>query len=68
MDAERNETSEAVEPVGLTVKWSPDDMRGIQRAAEVLSAREHGDFNRTDIIRMGTRRFVAEVLGAEVAA
>lgn len=61
----RNETESS--KVGLTVQWSSDDMPILERAAEVYSAREHGDFTRADIIRMGARRFAAEILGPEAA-
>lgn len=67
MEATRNElaTSDTSEPSGLTVKWSAEDMEGIKEAAKRLSEREHGDYTKTDIVRMGTRRFVAEVLAPE---
>lgn len=58
---------EATEKVGLTVQWVSDDLETMERAAIALSARDHGDYTRTDIIRMGARRFAAEIL-ADTAA
>jgi hypothetical protein len=63
----RNETTETAPKPGLTVQWGETDLPTFQKAAEVLSAREHGDYTKTDIIRMGARRFAAEILAAEVA-
>lgn len=62
----RNETEPS--KVGLTVQWNGEDLPTFERAAEVLSAREHGNYNKADIIRMGARRFAAEILAAESAA
>ncbi len=63
MSVPRNDS----EKVGLTVQWTSDDISNLERAAVTLSAREHGDFNKTDIIRMGARRFAAEILATEQA-
>lgn len=66
MSDARNETER--DKVGLTVQWNGDDLPTFERAAEVLSAREHGNYNKADIIRMGARRFAADILAAESAA
>jgi hypothetical protein len=44
------------------VRWTEEDWENITRAAEILQARDHRETDAVEIIRMGTRRFVAEIL------
>jgi len=52
------------EKVGLTVLFRESDLEEFEKAAEAYSVKEHGDFSKTDIIRMGARRFAADILAA----
>lgn len=61
-------SKEATDKVGLTVQWVTDDLETFEKAAAALSARDHGDYTKSDIIRMGARRFAAEILSQSVAA
>lgn len=72
MDEPRNEsavTASTEEPShqGLTTRWETKDLDRFEEAAKALSQRDHGDYTKTDIIRMGARRFAAEILGGEAA-
>lgn len=71
MDEPRNDgpqqVAEEASHQGLTTRWETKDLAQFEKAADALSAREHGDYTKTDIIRMGARRFAAEILGTEAA-
>lgn len=51
----------------LTVRWDGEDFQKIEMVRAYLNERDHADHTNTDVIRMGTRRFLDEVL-ANVAA
>jgi hypothetical protein len=46
------------------VRWTEEDWERINRAASILWQRDHRETDATDIIRMGTRRFVNEILAS----
>ncbi len=50
------------------VRWTEEDWRDINRAAEILQARDQRETDASEVIRMGTRRFVSEILAEAEAA
>lgn len=58
----------AEEKVPFTISWGADDLPTFERAADALAARDHGDYTKTDIIRMGARQFAAGILAKTAAA
>lgn len=51
------------EPDKVThIRWEPDEYERLDAAAQVLASREHLDLSVIDVIRAGTRRYVAELL------
>lgn len=52
----------------ITVRWSDDDLEGIEELARRRNERDHSDLTPTDIIRMAARKLIAEELGATEAA
>lgn len=59
---------EAAAERALTVRWDGEDFQKIERVRELMNERDHADHTNTDIIRMGTRRFVEEILAETAAA
>ena len=59
------ETPNLLPPKG--VRWTEDDWRDINRAADILHARDQRETDASEVIRMGTRRYVAEVIATAEA-
>jgi hypothetical protein len=55
-------------PRNFPVRWDGEDFARIEQAAARLNERDHTDHTPTDVIRMGTRRFVEEILAETAAA
>lgn len=52
----------------ITIRWSDEDLQGIEEVARRRNERDHTDLNSTDVIRMATRRLIAEELQKNEAA
>jgi len=46
------------------VRWSPEELRAIQRAAVKLAAQHRVRTTASDVIRIGTMEFTQKILGA----
>lgn len=57
------ESSNLLSPKG--VRWTEEDWENINRAAAILQERDHRETDASEIIRMGTRRFVEEILASQ---
>lgn len=66
MTEEVKKTPPMLDPKG--VRWTEEDWQRINLAADVLQARDHRETDASEVIRMGTRRFVAEILNDQAAA
>ena len=53
--------------VPRNVRWDPADLERIERAAEVLSARERLNLSAADIIRRGALKEADEILDPKAA-
>jgi hypothetical protein len=47
-----------------TIRWSDEELDGIEEVARRRNERDHSDLNISDIVRMATRRLIADELGA----
>jgi hypothetical protein len=47
------------------IYWPPNEFAQIEEVARRRNARDHTDFDAVDIIKIATRRMVAEELGSE---
>jgi hypothetical protein len=46
-----------------TIRWSDGELDGIEEIAKRRNSRDHSDLNTSDVIRMATRKLIAEELG-----
>jgi hypothetical protein len=60
--------SEAEDSVNHPVRWMGTAWERIAQAADILTAREHRKIIPADVIRIGTLRYVEEVLSEEPTA
>lgn len=60
------ETPNLLRPKG--VRWTEEDWENINRVAALMAERDHRETDASEVIRMATRRFVADELARAAEA